>query len=488
MRRASWLRSKPRKAERHLASLGREMDESTFTVACIVIGLLLIAMTMGGSFVARLPLSAAMLYLAVGWGIGPAGIGLVDLDPFDDAKLLERLTEIAVLISLFTAGLKLEMPLRDRRWRIPVQLASVSMLVTVAAVTAIGYFLIGLPLGAAVLLAGILAPTDPVLASEVQVDEASDRDRLRFGLTGEGGLNDGTAFPVVMLGLGLLALHPLGEWGWRWWTVDVVWAVASGLAIGYALGALVGRAVIFLRTHHREALGADEFIALGLIALAYGLALALAGYGFLAVFAAGLALRRIDEPKPAATPAGSSAPAPPPRKTDLSQISAADLMHDPNDPRPQAATSPHKAPAVMMLALERFNAQLERFAEVFIVLAVGALLTRVVWQPALLWFVPLMFLVVRPLAVAIGLLGTGVTGKQRALMGWFGIRGIGSLYYLMYAIVHGLDRDVAETLVGLTLGVVVASIVAHGVSVTPLMKRYRARTARSEPAGAGPRR
>ena len=457
------------------------MDESTtFTVACIVIGLLLVAMTMGGSFVARLPLSAAMLYLLVGWGIGPAGIGLVDLDPYDDAKLLERLTEIAVLISLFTAGLKLEMPLRDRRWRIPVQLASVSMLVTVAAVTAIGFFLLELPLGAAVLLAGILAPTDPVLASDVQVEVPSDRDRLRFGLTGEGGLNDGTAFPFVMLGLGLLALHPLGEWGWRWWTVDVLWAVAAGLGIGYLLGALVGRAVIFLRTHHREALGADEFIALGLIALAYGVALAFKGYGFLAVFAAGLALRRIDEPMGQATAGAGPPPAPP----DLSQLSAADLMPDPNDPRPQAATSPQQAPAVMMLALERFNAQLERFTEVFIVLAVGALLTRVVWQPALLWFVPLMFLVVRPLAVAIGLLGTGVTGKQRTLMGWFGIRGIGSLYYLMYAIVHGLDRDTAETLIGLTLGVVVASIVAHGVSVTPLMKRYRARPRADKPAGA----
>jgi len=457
------------------------MDESTtFTVAFVVIGLLLIAMTLGGSFLARLPLSAAMLYLAVGWGIGPAGIGLVDLDPFDDAKLLERVTEIAVLISLFTAGLKLEMPLRDRRWRIPVQLATVSMIVTVAAVTAIGFFLLGLPLGAAVLLAAILAPTDPVLASDVQVDEASDRDRLRFGLTGEGGLNDGTAFPFIMLGLGLLALHPLGEWGWRWWTVDVMWAVVSGLTIGYLLGTLVGRAVIYLRTHHREALGADEFIALGLIALAYGVALACKGYGFLAVFAAGLALRRIDEPTQRTGKSGRNAPPRP----DLSKIIAADLVPNPNNTRPQAATSPQQAPAVMMLALERFNAQLERFTEVFIVLAVGALLTRVVWQPALLWFVPLMFFVVRPLAVVIGLLGTDVTGKQRVLMGWFGIRGIGSLYYLMYAIVHGVERDVAQTLVGLTLGVVVASIVAHGVSVTPLMKRYRAVTRRNKPPRA----
>ena len=134
----------------------------------------------------------------------------------------------------------------------------------------------------------------------------------------------------------------------------------------------------------------------------------------------------------------------------------------------------------MMLAVERFNAQLERFAEVVIVLAIGALLASIEWQPALLWFVPLLFLVVRPLAVAIGLPGTRVKGKQRALMGWFGIRGIGSVYYLMYAITHGLETGLAQSLTSLTLGVVVASIVVHGVSVTPLMKRYRER------GGGGP--
>ena len=443
-------------------------EANTFTLACIVIGVLLIAMTMGGSFVARLPLSAAMLYLVVGWGIGPAGLDLVQLHPLRDAHLLERLTEIAVLISLFTAGLKLELPLADRRWRIPVQLASVSMLATIGAVTAAGYWLLKLPLGAAVLLGAILAPTDPVLASEVQVDEPSDRDRLRFGLTGEGGLNDGAAFPFVMLGLGLLSLHDLGDWGWRWWAVDVLWSIAGGLAIGWLLGFGVGRAIIYLRTHHREALGADEFIALGLIALAYGVALACHSYGFLAVFAAGLALRRIDE-KPAAARAGAAP------KVDPNALTIAALDPGPNPQGPHPATSPEHAPVVMMLAVERFNAQLERFAEVFIVLAIGALLTSIEWQPALLWFVPLLFFVIRPLAVAIGLPGTQVKGKQRVLMGWFGIRGIGSIYYLMYAISHGLDTQLARAIAALTLGVVVASIVVHGVSVTPLMKRYRAR-------------
>lgn len=419
-------------------------DDLLFTLGFVVVGVLLIVMTMTGSFIARLPLSAAMLYLAVGVGIGPAGLGLVTLDPLRDADLLERLTEIAVLISLFTAGLKLEMPLSDKRWRIPVQLASVSMALTVAGITALGVWVMGLPLGAAVLLGAILAPTDPVLASDVQVSDPADRDRLRFGLTGEGGLNDGSAFPFVMLGLGLLSLHDLGAAGWRWWAVDVLWAVSAGLGLGYLLGALVGRAILYLRMHHREALGSDEFIALGLIALAYGVAVLCHAYGFLAVFAAGLALRRIDEPP---VPVGTAA---------LGKAAAA-------------------APARMMQAVQRFNAQLERFAEVGIVLVVGALLAVTEFRSEVLWFIPVLFLVIRPLAVYLGLLGTRVEPSQRRLMAWFGIRGIGSIYYLMYAITHALEPRLAERLLSITVAVVVASVLAHGVSVTPLMQRYEQR-------------
>jgi NhaP-type Na+/H+ or K+/H+ antiporter len=421
-------------------------DELLLTLGFVVVGLLLIVMTMTSSFISRLPLSAAMLYLAVGVGIGPAGLGLLVLDPLLDASLIERLTEIAVLISLFTAGLKLTLPLNDRRWRIPVQLASVSMVLTVGGITALGFWVMNLPLGAAVLLGAILAPTDPVLASDVQVSDPGDRDRLRFGLTGEGGLNDGTAFPFVMLGLGLLSLHDMGTGGWRWWAVDVLWAVTGGIAIGYLLGALVGRAILYLRTHHREALGSDEFIALGLIALAYGIALLCHTYGFLAVFAAGLALRRIDIPSPPASKLSEDA---------------------------EVA----EAPAHMMRAVERFNTQLERLAELAVVLVVGALLAVVDFRSEVLWFVPVLFLVIRPLAVYLGLAGARVERSQRPLMAWFGIRGIGSVYYLMYAITHDLAPELANRLLSVTLAVVIASVVAHGVSVTPLMKRYERRKA-----------
>jgi sodium/hydrogen antiporter len=436
----------------------------TFFLGCVIFGALLIAKTLGSSFIARLPLSSAMLYLAAGVAIGPWGWDLFKLDAFDNALLIERLAEIAVLISLFTVGMKFELKKKDSRWRIPVQLATVSMVITVGLIATAGVFLLNLPWGAAVLLGGILAPTDPVLASDVQMANTTDRDRLRLGLTGEGGLNDGTAFPFIMLGLGMLGLHELGENAWRWWTIDVVWSVAGGLAIGYILGLAVGRAIIYLRTRHREALGSDEFIALGLIALAYGIALLSHTYGFLAVFAAGVALRRIDDIPVTPLPEPAPEPVREPEAALKPELSEEDIR----------ATGA-EAPAHMMRQVERFNSQLDSFVEVGMVLIVGVLLASVQWDSRFLWFVPLLFLVIRPVAVALGLMGTDAKPQQRRLMAWFGIRGIGSLYYLMYAINHELDRSLAEPLLSVTLVVIVCSVVLHGVSVTPLMQRYEAR-------------
>ena len=180
--------------------------------------------------------------------------------------MLERLTEIAVIVSLFTAGLKLRVPLRDSAWRLPVSLATASMIVTVGLITVVGYARLEMSLGAAILLGAVLAPTDPVLASDVQVTEPGDRDHLRFGLTGEAGLNDGTAFSFLMLGLGLMGHHALGNNWSRWWLVDVAWAIPGGLLIGFLLGTAVGHLVLYLRKRYPEVVGGEDFLAMGLIA------------------------------------------------------------------------------------------------------------------------------------------------------------------------------------------------------------------------------
>jgi len=410
-----------------------------FAIWSLIIGALLLTMALAGTWLRRLPLSTAMLYLAAGFGIGPAGLALMAPDPLVYSVILERASEVAVLISLFAVGLKLGLPFSDRGWRLPARLAIVSMTMTVAMIAAIGMAGLGLSLGASILLGAILAPTDPVLASDVQVVEASDRDRLRFSLTGEGALNDGAAFPFVMLGLGLLGLHDLGTGGWRWLAVDVLWATVGGLLIGGALGTLVGRLVVYLRSRHKASVGLDEFLALGLIALTYGLAVLSHTYGFLAVLAAGIALQRVTE-----------------RPGEVARTASADLMQE----------------------VQGFNEQLERIAEVAIVLAIGGMLAYTYLHASAVWFVLVLLLVVRPVSVWVGLLGAPVSRDQRVLISWFGIRGIGSIYYLMFAINHGLPRALAEELIALTLAMVAASIVVHGISVTPVMSAYARRKGR----------
>jgi sodium/hydrogen antiporter len=427
-----------------------------FTTWYLTVGALLVLMALAGSVLKRLPISSAMLYLAAGAALGPLGAGLLRVDIIRDAELLERLTELAVVISLFTAGLKLRLPLRNRRWRPALLLASVAMTLTVGLIAAVGVYALGLSIGAAVLLGGVLAPTDPVLASDVQVEHAHDREDVRFALTGEAGLNDGTAFPFVMLGLGLLGLHELGGNGLRWLAVDVVWSVGAGLAVGTLCGAAIARLVLYLRKNHQEAVGLDDFLALGLIGLSYGVALLIHSYGFLAVFAAGLALRRVE-------------------RQHSDEGKTKEPVDDPgkNPGSDEDATHPKRAPAFMARAVLAFNEQLERIVEVAMVLILGAMLAGVSWdvQP-LAWLIPVMFLAIRPAATFLSLIRTRTTLAQRAIIGWFGVRGVGSLYYLAFALTHGLAGDEARALTNITLTVVAASVVIHGISVTPLMARY----------------
>lgn len=434
----------------------------------LVAGSILVVMALAASLVRRLPLTTGVLYLGAGIGLSTVGAGLIDLDVLEDAPLIELLTELAVIVSLFTAGLKLRMPIRDASWRLPIRLAFASMAITVALVAVAGVAGLGLSLGAAILLGGILAPTDPVLASDVQVRHPADRDRLRFALTGEAGLNDGTAFPVVFLGLGLLGLHELGPSLARWLTVDVAYATAAGLGMGAILGTLVARLVLYLRRAHREAVGLDDFLALGLIGLSYGAALLVGAYGFLAVFAAGLALRRVERAE-----TGDRPPA--------DVVGSAAASED-------AATDPERAPAYMAEAVLGFQEQLERIAEVAIVLVVGALVAATVAEGglpiAVVWFVPLLFLVLRPLAVLIGTAGSGARPTQVAFIAWFGLRGIGSLYYLAFALTHGFSGPEAATVQAVALVTVAASIVVHGISVTPLMERYERWRRRNREADA----
>ena len=418
----------------------------------MLVGGLLLVMGLTVSLLKRSPITSAIIYLAVGVLVGPTVLDLFHFNPLKESALLQSLTEVAVLISLFSAGVKMPVPFSFARWRAPMLLATVSMIVTVVMVAEFAYFVLGLPLGAGVLLGAILAPTDPVLATDVQTRHPGDKDQLRFTLTCEAGMNDGSAFPFVMLGMGMLGLHDLGDFGLGWLFVDVLWATLAGIAIGVVAGVALARLGWKMRSkpHKHELL--DDFLGLGLIGVVYGLTVTVHGWGFLAVFFAAVALRQ----------------------TELKLANAAQAAFDGSKTR-QSARAAGKAQAELEPAETVsegsliFKEHLERLSEVILVLLIGGSLFLNSWTWEAVWLALFLFVIARPASVVVGLLGTKTAWRIRSLTGWFGVRGIGSLYYLMYAIQHGLPESLALQLIQMTLIVVTLSILLHGTSVKPLM-------------------
>lgn len=420
----------------------------------MLVGGLLLTRGLTASLFKNLPVTPAIVYLAVGLLVGPTVFNFFHFNPLKESALLEVLTEVVVLISLFSAGVKMPVPVRLARWRAPILLASVSMVTSVGLIAAFSYFVLGLPLGAGILLGAILSPTDPVLATDVQTRHPGDRDQLRFTLTCEAGMNDGSAFPFVMLGLGLLGLHDLGDSGLRWVLVDVLWATAAGIGIGAAAGVALAHWGRKLRRLAPTQTLLNDFLGLGLIGVVYGLSVMVDAWGFLAVFFAAVALRQ----------------------TELKQLSA-----DLQDPayRPYngidavlPVTLPETAAVTISEQSLVFKEHLERLSELMLVLLIGGSLFIDSWSWRAVALALFVFAVVRPVSVMAGLTGTRTSWTIRGLIGWFGVRGIGSLYYLMFAIQHGLPEGLALELMQLTLIVVTLSIFVHGTSVKPLLDRF----------------
>ncbi len=422
-----------------------------------LIGALLLFIGLTKSPLERSPVTSAIIYLAVGMLVGPTALNLFHFNPLKESALLEVLTEVAVLISLFAAGVKMPVPFKLARWRAPILLATLSMAISVGLVAAFAVLVLGLPLGAGVLLGAIVAPTDPVLATDVQSRHAGDRDLMRFDLTCEAGMNDGTAFPFVVLGLGLLGLHDLGDFGLRWIAVDLLWATIGAIAIGVVAGAALARIAGTLRGWPLKHALLDDFVGLGLIGLVYGIAVMLHTWGFLAVFFAAVALRQTElrltrekrEAEPPAVQGSACEPVEP--EADLlenTMVSAGSLV---------------------------FKEHLARLTEVVLVLLVGGSLFLNSWNWPAVVLALFLFFVARPLGVIVVLWGSRTPWRVKGMVGWFGVRGIGSLYYLMYAIEHGLPQSVSLQLVQITLIVVALSILMHGISVKPLMGLFRRR-------------
>ena len=426
-----------------LATLVAEGTGVEIQLWFLMLGSVLLFMGLASNFLRRAPVTGSIIYLLFGLALGPSGFEFFHFNPLKQSGLFEVITEVAVLISLFAAGLKMPVPVSLKVWQAPLQLAFGSVALTVFLIALFAHFALGVELGAAVLLGAVLAPTDPVLATDIQLREPGDSDRLRFTLTSEAGINDGSAFPFVMLGLGLMGLHDLGVGYSRWFLVDLLWATAAAIVIGSMGGYCVAKlARLIASPEHPKGL-LHDFIGLGLIGIVYGCCSLIGAWGFLGVFVAAVVLRQTEQLR-----------------------GRARLESDQNNEADADASGQNVSDASLI-----FKEHLERLTEVVLVVLIGGTLFPNSWSWSALALAVFVFFVARPVSAAVGLIGTNENFRMRSLCGWFGVRGIGSLYYLMFAIEHGLAEPVALQLIHYTLVVITLSIIIHGITVKPMLQR-----------------
>ena len=406
---------------------GRPLIPDPYILFLLGLGAVVLLVSWAPKGLRRAPLSLAMICVGLGFGIFSLDVLSFNPDPRTYDTLAERLTELVVIISLMGAGLKLDRPLSLKGWGPTWRLLAIAMPLTIAATAWLGVTGLGFSLAMAMLLGAAMAPTDPVLASDVQTGppKTGEENEVRFNLTAEAGLNDALAFPFVNLailvslsGAAAFAGQGLGEWA----AVDVVWKLVAGGAMGWAVGKAMGW--LIFRAHEQGiSRHADGLVAIGATFIAYAATELVHGYGFLAVFVCALTIRASE------------------REDDFHEE-----MHD-------------------------FAEQIERLLMMLLLVLFGGalangLLDALTWTDALVGLAILF--VVRPVVGYLSLVGSPLKQRDRILLAYLGIRGLGSVYYLAYGINHGEFGD-SERLWAITGFIVLVSIVVHGVTATPLM-------------------
>lgn len=432
-------------------------------VALVILGFAIFAAAVGPRLFKDRPLSLPIIYVAGGFALFSLPHGVTPPNLFQNVTVVERLTELVVIIALMGAGLKIDRPFSWRGWTTTWRLLGVVMVVTIAATVALGWWVLGLHVATAVLLGAVVAPTDPVLASDIEagpplsdVEGGDDQDvevendpqerSVRFALTSEAGLNDGLAFPFTYLAIVLAGVGTPAAFGWvgGWVGYYVVYKIVVGVVLGYVLG-YVGALIIFRIPESppssivANAMAGAEALSGTLVI--YGITEMLQGYGFLAVFVGALVLRHYE------------------------------WEHD------------------YYRTLDEFAVMVERLLMAIVLVLfggaiAGGLLLPLTWMDAAIGLA--ILLVVRPLAGVVGLLGTGLSWPSRAVVATFGIRGIGSFYYLAYALNEASFQELelvvaAERLWALVGFVVLLSVFLHGITATPVMEAFDRWEDRADP-------
>ncbi len=377
---------------------------------------------------ARWRVSPAVLALGLGIALGRPGFGLLQPQLLDESGQIETSCEVALLVSLFCVGLRLQLPFEWHRWRLAARLSTVSLLATWVLAAVAAKVLFDVNVVEALLIASILAPTDGVLASDIQAATDTEQDAATATtLAAEGAFNNGIAVAAVVFVLGLMGLEEKSSGSVGWLVLKSLWEVTGGIAAGAAVGIGMSRWIALLDFDRQTDL-LETMVVFAAAALAYGGAEAIHTSGFLGVVAAGVALGH------------------------------GGRLHS-------RRTKRALAPRVFKIA-----ARVERLATLPVVVLLGALSPEMDVRLRVVVFAVILLALVRPLAVRLGLNVLAPATPQRKQLEWIGVRGVASLYCLAFAINHGLDVPFGRQLAGISLLVIAGSIIAHGVTGSPVRK------------------
>ncbi|MFW2850770.1 cation:proton antiporter [Sphingomonas sp. TX0543] len=399
------------------------MDDSHRALILLFGGGLVLLISWLPMLLKRVPLSLPIICLAMGYGTSFTSIlRVTSVADLTTSHTAEALCEIVMLLALMGAGLRIDRVFGWRAWGTPWRLLLIAMPITMILVFAAAHWGLGMAAPAALLLAAALAPTDPVLAGDIQTGPPGEGEdgETRFGLTAEAGFNDGLAFPLILLAL---ALHAgTANWG-HWLGIEFAAEILIGIVVGAVLGWLMGRALFRLPHLRKISDSGDGLVAIGATFLSYAATVLLHGNGFIAVFVAGLAIRAV-RPE--------------------------DEFH-----AEMAAFANQVERVLIMLVLVLFGWTLGH-----------GLLASLTWQGGLLAIA--LILLFRPIACWIAFIGSSAPRTAKRMMGIFGIRGIGTIYYILYATGRG-DFAEREQLWAIAGTAILASIIVHGTVSTPLM-------------------
>ena len=400
----------------------------SYVITLAVLGAAALGMAYMAPFTKKTGISYSVIYVILGFILYSTIAALPEADPRVEESITLRLTELVVIVSLMGAGLKIDEPFSFRRWAVPLRLVSITMVLTILVITLLGHYWLGFSLPTAVLLAACLAPTDPVLASDVQVGPPLEKStsHVRFSLTAEGGLNDGMAFPFTWLAV-ILAMHgaSAGEELMTWFLRDLLYKICAGVICGIISGRALSYLLFRLPKKSKFAHPEDGFIALSATLFVYGVTELLYGYGFIAVFVCAVTLRN------------------------------SEMEHE------------------FHLKLHSFTDQVERLLVAVVLVLLGGsiaygVLSSLNFEYILFGLVTIF--IIRPLCSLPSLVRTGFSRKENAVVSFFGIKGVGSLFYLSFGVEQASFKDTYDIWSIITF-IVVGSIFIHGFTATRIMQK-----------------